>query len=194
DQVTAMTFEGVTYGDNGETPVDEATPVVQTPDEIVDEQVRSFTEDTNMLTAVLLAFVGVALFVAGLVISNTFSVLVAQRARELALLRCVGASTKQVYRSVLTEALVMGLISSIIGVAVGIAPIWGLITFAGNIEYTASVGVFAMDWHAIVWPIVVGVIVTLIAANGPAREATRVSPLEAMRSRSSDEVTGRAGR
>lgn len=194
DQVTAMTFEGVTYGVNGETPVDEATPVVQTPDEIVDEQVRSFTEDTNMLTAVLLAFVGVALFVAGLVISNTFSVLVAQRARELALLRCVGASTKQVYRSVLTEALVMGLISSIIGVAVGIALIWGLITFAGNIEYTASVGVFAMDWHAIVWPIVVGVIVTLIAANGPAREATRVSPLEAMRSRSSDEVTGRAGR
>lgn len=192
--LSELEFEGFTVDERGEMMTGPAVPVVQTPDEIVDEQVRSFTEDTNMLTAVLLAFVGVALFVAGLVISNTFSVLVAQRARELALLRCVGASTKQVHRSVLAEALIMGFVSSVLGVLLAIGLISGLIFFAGGIEYTASVGVFAMDWHAIVWPIVVGVLVTLIAANGPAREATRVSPLEAMRARATDEVTGRAGR
>src|SRR5690606_2534519 len=82
-------------------------PVVNTPEEIVADLINSFTDGTNVLTAVLLAFVGIALFVAGLVIANTFSVLVAQRTRELALLRCIGASTRQVYRSVIVEAFVM---------------------------------------------------------------------------------------
>ena len=169
-------------------------PVVKTPDEIVDETVRGFTEDTNMLTAVLLAFVGIALFVAGLVIANTFSVLVAQRARELALLRCVGASSKQIYRSVLGEALVMGAVASALGVGLGVALIAGLIWGSGGLGLTRGVGVFAMSWQAIVFPMLAGILVTLVAANGPAREATRVSPLEAMRTRSADELTGKAGR
>lgn len=181
EHISELSFEGV-------------VPLVQTPDDIVDEQVQQFTNDTDMLLAVLLAFVGIALFVAGLVISNTFSVLVAQRARELALLRCVGASTTQVRRSVLTEAFVMGLIASVLGVGLAFGLLSGLIWFAGATGIAGGVGVFAAGWEAIVLPIVTGLIVTLIAAHGPAREATRVAPLEALRSRSAEVLPQKAGR
>src|SRR5690625_8047739 len=71
------------------------------------------------MVAVLLAFAAVALIVAALVIANTFQVLVAQRTRTLALLRCVGADRRQVHTSVLTEAAILGLLSSLVGVGLG---------------------------------------------------------------------------
>lgn len=182
-EIEFMSYEG-----------DPVIPVVSTPDEIVAEEVAMFTSGTDALTAVLMAFVAIALFVAGIVISNTFSVLVAQRSRELALLRCVGASNKQIRRSVLTEAFVMSLVASVLGVLLAVAIMSGLIALAQRFNIAGGVGAFGMNWHAVVWPILVGVLVTLLAASGPAREATRVSPLEAMRSRETEVVSKRAGK
>lgn len=169
------------------------TPITQTPNEIVAEQVESMTDGTDILTSVLLAFVAIALFVAGLVISNTFSVIVAQRARELAMLRCVGASARQVSNSVIIEAVVMSLVASMIGVLLAVGIMSGLVLFASTVGLAGSVGVFSMSWHAVVWPIVAGVVVTIIAASGPAREATRVAPIEALRSVQSETQSKNAG-
>ncbi|MDA3147970.1 FtsX-like permease family protein [Leucobacter sp. UCMA 4100] len=181
--------------EEGEEPETEFVyPRVSTPDEMVDRSVNSMTNDSAMLTAVLLAFAGISLFVAGLVISNTFSVLVAQRSRELALLRCVGASSRQVRGAVLVEALVMAVTASVIGVGLAFGLMSGLVWAAGAMGIAGGVGVFAWSWIAVVAPIIAGVLVTLIAAQGPAREATRVAPLEALRSREAETGTRRGSR
>ena len=93
---------------------------VRTGAEQAEEAAAQLTGGPTALAAILLVFGTVAVLVAGLVIANTFAVLLAQRTRELALLRCVGATARQVRRSVLGEALVTGLVSSVIGVGAGI--------------------------------------------------------------------------
>ncbi|GMA87619.1 hypothetical protein GCM10025868_28690 [Angustibacter aerolatus] len=98
-----------------------ADATVVTGERQVATQVRMLTGGTVGLTAVLLSFAGLAVVVAGLVIANTFGVLLAQRTRELALLRCIGATSRQVRRTVLTEAFVVGLVASALGAAVGVA-------------------------------------------------------------------------
>lgn len=183
-----------TLSANGLNKDDLGQPMIATPDEVVEELVNALTQDSAMLTAVLLAFVGIALFVAGLVISNTFSVLVAQRSRELALLRCIGASSRQVRSSVLVEALVMAVVASLIGVALAFGLMAGLIWLSESTGLAGGVGVFAASWQAIVLPLIAGVLVTLVAAQGPAKEATKVSPLEALRSRAAETTEGKGSR
>lgn len=129
----------------------------------------------------LLAFGVLALVVAALVIANTFQVLVAQRRRTLALLRTIGATKRQLYVSVLEEAGMLGLVSSILGVGVGT----GLMALASIATRDQSLGgmrlTLNMSWQVIALPVLFGVAMTVLASVSAARTATSVTPLEAMR-------------
>ncbi|WP_430592024.1 ABC transporter permease [Humidisolicoccus flavus] len=159
--------------------IDNDAVTVRTYKEVVDSRVEGLTGSATALTSVLLAFGLVALFVAGLVITNTFQVIIAQRTRELALLRSIGASTKQIYRSILGEASLLGLVAGAVGVVVALAASFG-------IAAASSSGSFALG-EVTISPIVIaiglalGVVMTVLAALAPARRATAVQPLEALR-------------
>jgi putative ABC transport system permease protein len=129
----------------------------------------------------LLIFAGVALFVGTFIISNTFSIIVAGRTRELALLRALGAGRRQIMTSVLAEALVTGVVSSLVGVAFGILVASGLkavlAAFGGKLPSSATV----VAARTIVVSVVLGVVVTLASALLPAVRATRIPPIAALR-------------
>ena len=146
--------------------------------QVSDEAVESLGGNgTNIVTMFLMCFGILAMFVAALVIANTFQVLIAQRRRTLALLRTIGAKKGQLYRSVLFEASVLGLISSLLGVAFGSLIMWGMCS--SNVMRQNMHLIFS--WQAFVVPIAFGIIMTVIAALGSARSATSVTPLEALR-------------
>ncbi|WP_179388391.1 ABC transporter permease [Psychromicrobium silvestre] len=166
---------------------------VLTADEQTTETMKGMTGGTDVLTVVLLAFAAIALIVAALVVANTFAVLVAQRTRELALLRCVGASKSQIRNSVLVEALLVGILSSILGVALSIAGMAALVSSLRTIpDYQFAT--FALNWQAVVAGLVVGTLLTLVAALVPARAATAVAPLAAMRPADDAALNNRGGR
>ncbi|OXN00450.1 ABC transporter permease [Bifidobacterium vansinderenii] len=148
--------------------------------EYADKQMESMSRDgTGIITTFLLAFGTLAMFVAALVIGNTFQVLVAQRRRTLALLRTIGAQKGQLYRSVIVEAAILGFLASALGVGAAFG-LMGVMQAAGaNLNGL----VFAMipSPEAFLVPIAFGMAVTMIAAVGSARSATRVTPLEALR-------------
>ncbi|MFE9602333.1 ABC transporter permease [Streptomyces hokutonensis] len=149
-----------------------------------DEQAKSAAADLggflDVIKYVMLGFAGIAVLVGVFLIVNTFSMLIAQRTRELGLLRALGADRKQVRRSVLTEALLLGLIGSTLGLAAGIGLAAGLIklmtAFGMNLKTTEMV----VSWPTPVAAYVVGVGVTFVAAYLPARRAATVSPMAAL--------------
>ena len=136
------------------------------------------SNNTSFPTIFLLSFGVLALFVAALVIANTFQVLVAQRRRTLALLRTIGAKKGQLYTSVLMEAGLLGLIASVLGVGFGVGLI-ALITNTGVMEMMGMQARLILSWQAFVVPIAFGLIMTVLASLGSARSATSVTPLEA---------------
>lgn len=166
---------------------------VVTPQQLTSATVKSFTGGSDHLTIVLLAFAAVALLVSGLVVSNTFSVLVAQRTRELALLRCVGASRTQIRSSVVLEALVVGVAASVLGVLAAVGTMAAVIALLRhNPDYAfATLGVPA---SSILAGLAVGTLLTVAAALVPARSATRVAPLAALRPADDASVHNAAGR
>ena len=133
----------------------------------------------------LLTFAFIALFVAIFLIFNTFSMLVAQRTRELALLRAVGASRGQVRRSVLSEAFVLGLLAAGLGVVGGILVSQGLRLLLKAFGADLPSGPLVIEPRTVLVSLVVGVLVTLVSAYVPARRAAVVAPVAAMR----DEVS-----
>ncbi|MFJ9899278.1 ABC transporter permease [Streptomyces sp. NPDC091280] len=149
-----------------------------------DEQAKSAAADLggflDVIKYVMLGFAGIAVLVGVFLIVNTFSMLIAQRTRELGLLRALGADRKQVRRSVLTEALLLGLIGSTLGLAAGVGLAAGLIklmtAFGMNLKTTEMV----VSWPTPVASYVVGVGVTFVAAYLPARRAATVSPMAAL--------------
>jgi putative ABC transport system permease protein len=158
-----------------------ASTTVQTGTESAQEETEEITTFTNIIEYFLLAFAGIALFVGAFVIFNTFSITVAQRTREFATLRTIGASRRQVLASVILEALVIGFVASLIGLALGVALALGLkALFASFGAELPEVGlVFAT--RTIVVSMLIGVIVTLAAGLAPAFRATRVPPIAAVR-------------
>jgi putative ABC transport system permease protein len=147
--------------------------------------------DLKLVTLLFLTFALVALFVAALVIYNTFNILIAQRMREIALLRCVGATRAQVFGSVLIESVIVGLGASIIGVFGGI----GLGAGAARIvatDVTTDVGALEVSPVSLLVGISVGLVVTVGSALLPARSATGVPPVAALRQAASS-VAGRLG-
>lgn len=155
--------------------------------EVIDRELEDLTGNTRFFTVFGMAFAAVAIIVAGMVIANTFEVLVAQRARLLALIRCGGATKGQVRRSVLIEAAMLGLIASIVGVLLGVALGQGAAWFlSSQTAGIASISLAEIAPATYLVPIVIGMGVTLLAALGPARAATRVSPVAALRPLSAD--------
>jgi putative ABC transport system permease protein len=133
------------------------------------------------LRATLLAFAAVALLVGSFIIWNTFSVLVAGRTREAALLRLLGATRRQVLGSVLLEAIVVGLVAGAAGVAAGVAAAAGLEVLLRALGTTLPPAGLALTPLAVLTGLAVGTLVTVVAALAPARRASRVAPLEAIR-------------
>ncbi|MGQ4268040.1 ABC transporter permease [Nocardiopsis changdeensis] len=136
--------------------------------------------DTAMLRVVLLLFSFIAMFVAGIVIYNTFAILIAQRQRELALLRCVGAKRSQVFRSMLAESLIVGLVASALGVLAGIGIGMAGAAFGGPLLGMDGAALTVTPL-AVATGMVLGTVVTVFSALVPATRATRVAPLAALR-------------
>ncbi|MGW6376931.1 FtsX-like permease family protein [Rhodococcus sp. NPDC055112] len=140
----------------------------------------SFLGSSDMLRNVLLAFGALAVVVSGLVIANTFAVLLAARTQELALLRCVGATSDQIRRSVRIESLVVGLLASLAGLAAGVALAAAVTEVAGAFDVPIPLDNLSVSPGALAVGLLVGVVVTYLAAVAPARAATAVSPLAAL--------------
>ena len=149
--------------------------------EEANEQGEEVSEFTSFIEYFLLAFAGVALFVGAFVIFNTLSITVAQRTRELATLRTIGASRRQVLGSIILEALVIGLVASVIGLfaGLGLAKALNALFAALELDLPQANTVFAT--RTIVVSLVIGVVVTVLAALAPALRATRVPPIAAVR-------------
>jgi putative ABC transport system permease protein len=172
---------------------DEAKAV--TPAEHAQELARQMTGDRDVFTFVILGFAAVALLVAALVIANTFQVLVAQRTRTLALLRAVGANKRQLARSVLTEATILGVVSSVGGIVLGSLLTQVALLVARGADLGVPVPATITVTPAVVLvPLLVGTAVTVVASLAPARAATRVAPLEALRPADAPTVARGGGR
>ncbi|MGW0737650.1 ABC transporter permease [Streptomyces sp. NPDC002851] len=146
------------------------------------EQSAQIAENTKALTKMLLVFAGIALFVGVFIIANTFTMLIAQRSREIALLRAVGASRRQVVRSVLVEAGLLGLGASAAGFALGLGIAAGLRPLLNAGGAGLPEGSLVISPAALGWSLVVGVVVTVLAAWLPSRKAARIAPVEALSS------------
>jgi len=134
----------------------------------------------SFLSTALLVFALISLFVGAFTIFNTFSITVGQRTRELALLRMVGASRRQVFRSVLGEALLTGLAASLIGLGLGVLAALALEALLGAFGITLPSAPLVFEGRTVVLGLAVGVGVTVIAAIGPARRAVRIAPVAAL--------------
>jgi putative ABC transport system permease protein len=153
---------------------------VVTGQTVVNEQTTAVSQALGFFNTALLVFGFIALFVGGFTILNTFSITVSQRTRELALLRIVGASRRQVFRSVLGEAVIVGLVASLIGLGLGVLAAVGLEKLLGAFGVTLPTGPLVFEARTVVVCVVVGVGVTLVAAISPARRAVRIAPVAAV--------------
>jgi putative ABC transport system permease protein len=183
DGVSAAAKEGVSDAELVRA-IDQALPEsvqVRTGAEQAREDSDEIATFTNIIRYFLLAFAGIALFVGAFVIFNTLSITVAQRTREFATLRTIGASRRQLLTSVVVEALVIGLIASVIGLLLGLALAKGLnsLFVALNLDLPSTGLVFAP--RTVIVSLLVGVVVTLLAGLAPAVRATRVPPIAAVR-------------
>jgi putative ABC transport system permease protein len=147
----------------------------------VKEDKKSVNGFTSFIRYFLLAFAGIALFVGSFVIANTLSITIAQRTREFATLRTLGATRRQILRSVIVEALVIGILGSVAGLFLGLALAKGLneVFVLLGIDLPTAGTVF--ETRTVVVCLLVGTVITLIASLRPARRATRVPPIAAVR-------------
>ncbi|WP_030672190.1 ABC transporter permease [Streptomyces sp. NRRL B-1347] len=147
-----------------------------------DEQDRMIEQNTSAMSQVLLIFAGIALFVGIFIIANTFTMLVAQRTKELALMRAVGASRRQVTRSVLIEAFIVGLVAAVAGFALGIGVAVGLEALMNAGGASLPDGPLKIAPNTILVALLIGVVVTMLAAWLPGRRAAKIPPVAAMNS------------
>ncbi|WP_432877655.1 ABC transporter permease [Kribbella sp. CA-245084] len=145
------------------------------------EDAAGTTEFLNFLQTFLLVFAAIALFVGSFVIANSLSITIAQRTREFATLRTLGASRRQILGTVVLEALVTGIVSAVIGLFLGLAIATGLFKLFDAIGFTLPNNGLVFRTRTIVVALVVGVLVTVLASLRPAWRATRVPPIAAVR-------------
>lgn len=155
---------------------------VETGARLKADQDRMIEQNTSSMSQVLLIFAGIALFVGIFIIANTFTMLVAQRTKELALMRAIGASRRQVTRSVLIEAFVVGLVAAVAGFALGIGVAVGLESLMNAGGASLPDGPLVIGPTTIVTALLIGVVVTMLAAWLPGRRAARIPPVAAMNS------------
>jgi len=145
------------------------------------DQAKQIASATSGMRTALLAFAGIALFVGIFLISNTFTMLIAQRTRELALMRAIGASRRQITRSVLLEALFVGVTASVVGLGAGVGIGVALQAAIGSMGSQISTSVLVVQPSTVIATLLTGVVVTVLAALLPAVRASRVAPVAAMR-------------
>ncbi|KAB2973156.1 ABC transporter permease [Streptomyces sp. SS1-1] len=149
---------------------------------LADEQADDIERGMSSLKQVLLGFAGIALFVGVFLISNTFTMLVAQRTKEIALMRAVGASRRQITRSVLAEAALVGLVASVVGFVLGVGLAAGLRSGMAAFEMKIPDGPLVIGATPVIAAIAVGVLITMLAAWLPGRRAAKIPPVAAMNS------------
>jgi putative ABC transport system permease protein len=154
---------------------------VYTGEELGARLARAAGADTKIIRTGLLIFGLVAMLVSALVIYNTFSILIAQRMREMALLRCVGATRRQVFGGVVVESAVVGLVGSLLGLLAGVGLGEGALVVVSRLNERVAVAGPSLAVRTIVIGLAVGIVVTVLSALLPARAATRVSPVAALR-------------
>ncbi|MEU4920159.1 ABC transporter permease [Streptomyces parvus] len=154
----------------------------QTGKALADQQAKDIESGLTSLNTMLLAFAGIALFVGIFLIANTFTMLIAQRTRELALMRAIGATRRQVKRSVLLEAAFVGILASVIGFLLGLGLATGLRSAMGVMGGKIPAGPLVVSPTAVVSAFAVGVLITVLAAWLPARRAAKIAPVAAMSS------------
>src|SRR3984957_16684275 len=153
---------------------------VVTGQTVINEATSDVTQALGILNTALLVFAFIALFVGSFTIVNTFSIIVGQRTRELALLRIVGASRRQVFRSVLLEASIVGLVSSVVGLGLGVLAAFGLEALLSGFGLTLPSGPLVFEARTVIVCLVVGLGVTVVSAISPARRAVRIPPVAAI--------------
>ncbi|MET9952193.1 FtsX-like permease family protein [Streptomyces sp. NPDC006339] len=163
-------------------PVVGDTADAQTGQALADQQAKDIEAGLSSLNQMLLGFAGIALFVGVFLISNTFTMLVAQRTKELALMRAVGASRKQITRSVLAEAGVVGLVASLVGFGLGIGLAAALRAGMNAFGLKIPAGDLVIGTTPLLSALAVGILVTMLAAWLPGRRAAKIPPVAAMSS------------
>jgi putative ABC transport system permease protein len=159
---------------------------VVTAQTLINEEQTTVSQALSFFNTALLVFALISLFVGAFTIYNTFSIIVGQRTRELALLRVVGASRGQLLRSVLTEAAIVGFVSSSIGVGLGVAAAVGLEALLSGFGTSLPTGPLTFEPRTAVVGLLVGTLVTIVSAIGPARNAVRIPPVAALTDRQED--------
>ena len=154
---------------------------VVTETQVLDETKTLIDQGLTIFTSVLLGFAAVTLFVSTFLIWNTFNIVVAQRTRELALLRAIGGSERQVSAAVIGEGLIVGLVASALGIAAGIGTAVALRAVLGAFGAKLPDAGVIVAARTVIVGVGVGMVVTLVSVIGPARRATRIAPIAAMR-------------
>ncbi|MEU4112493.1 ABC transporter permease [Streptomyces sp. NPDC048208] len=166
--------------------LDKALPAGQvsttTGEKLAADQAEQISSSMSGLRQVLLVFAGIALFVGTFIIANTFTMLVAQRTKELALLRAVGASRGQVTRSVLAEAFAVGTVAGVAGLAAGVGIGAGLRALLNSFGASMPDGPLVVTPGTVAAALAVGIVITVLAAWLPGRRAAKIPPVAAMNS------------
>ena len=157
------------------------TAQVRTASEEADKLGEDIRQGLSFLTTGLLAFAFIAVLVGAFLIFNTFSITVAQRARELALLRTLGATRRQVLTSVMLEALTIGIVGSVVGILAGLGFAKAINALFKALGIDLPTTSLVLEPRTVIVCLLVGTLVTLAGALAPAVRATRVAPVEALR-------------
>ena len=145
------------------------------------EQADSIKQGLDFFNTILNVFAGIAIFVGAFIIQNTFRILLLQRTKELSLLRALGTSKRQIYRLVISESLFMSIIGSGLGIALGIGLAVAVKEGLQYFEFGLPDGPLVLTTEAAVVGLVIGITVTIFSSLLPARKASQVSPMEAIR-------------
>lgn len=183
DSVDVEAADGVSPEDLRDR-INDALPAkfeAKTGAEAAAEQSSDIKDGFGFLTTALLVFAGISVFVGAFLIFNTFSITVAQRTSEFGMLRTLGASSRQVLASVIVEALLLGVVASLLGIGLGFGFVQLVTAAFKGIGFELPQSGVVVPTAAIVAPLIVGVVATLLSAVVPAIRATRVTPLEALR-------------
>ena len=148
---------------------------------VAQENSDAVQKDLKVVGILFMIFAGIALFVGSFIIWNTFTMIVTQRSREIALLRAIGATRRQVMRSLMLEAVLLGVAASAIGVALGMGVAKGLTMLMDAVGFSLPSTSLQLETRTILVSLLVGTLVTVVAALVPARRATKVLPVEALR-------------
>ncbi|PSJ25125.1 hypothetical protein B7P34_29835 [Streptosporangium nondiastaticum] len=166
---------------------------VRTAAETKEENKKDIGSLLDVMKYALLGFAGIAVLVGVFLIVNTFSMLVAQRTREIGLMRAIGSGRAQILKSVLTEALLLGVVGSVLGIGGGIGLAVGLMKVMGSMGMKLDMGELTIKATTPVVGLAIGVLVTLLASLVPAFKATRISPMSALRDAGTP-ADGKAGK